>query len=175
MSLHIIIDGYNLIRQSKTLSAVDQLDLQLGREALLDRLSAYKRVKKHKITVVFDGSNAPSFSDERDLFKGLSIRFSRAGELADAVIKRMAARERERALIVSSDRDIIDAASAAGAATIGSHEFEERISLAIYAESNGFGTDEEDRAGWVPTTKKRGPSRRRSKRERRSRTKIQKL
>jgi len=57
MSFHIIIDGYNLIRQSCTLAAFDQKDLQLGREVLLDKLAAYKKIKHHKITVVFDAAN----------------------------------------------------------------------------------------------------------------------
>ena len=55
MSLHIIIDGYNLIRQSGQLSMLDMQDLQLGREALVDMLAAYKRFKAHRITVVCDG------------------------------------------------------------------------------------------------------------------------
>ncbi|MCD4762468.1 MAG: NYN domain-containing protein, partial [Desulfobacterales bacterium] len=48
MSLHIIIDGYNLIRQSTTLSDLDGQDIQLGREALLNMLVAYKKIKHHK-------------------------------------------------------------------------------------------------------------------------------
>ena len=56
MSIHIIIDGYNLIRQSTTLSALDQQDIMLGREALVDTLAAYRKIKHHRITVVFDGS-----------------------------------------------------------------------------------------------------------------------
>jgi len=40
MSIHIIIDGYNLIRQSTTLSILDQQDIMLGREALVDMLAA---------------------------------------------------------------------------------------------------------------------------------------
>ncbi|MBU4258375.1 MAG: NYN domain-containing protein, partial [Proteobacteria bacterium] len=49
MSLHIIIDGYNLIRQSNTLSNLDGQDIQLGREALLKMLAEYKKIKHHKI------------------------------------------------------------------------------------------------------------------------------
>jgi len=59
LSIHIIIDGYNLIRQSNSLSILDMQDIQLGREALVDMLAAYKKVKPHRITVVFDGTTAP--------------------------------------------------------------------------------------------------------------------
>ena len=34
MSVHILIDGYNLIRQSPTLSAMDHCSLEEGRELL---------------------------------------------------------------------------------------------------------------------------------------------
>jgi len=34
MPLHIIIDGYNVIRRSKQLSLLDLQDIQEGREAL---------------------------------------------------------------------------------------------------------------------------------------------
>jgi len=47
MAVHIIIDGYNLIRQSAELSRLDRRDLQHGREALLELLAAYKKIKRH--------------------------------------------------------------------------------------------------------------------------------
>jgi predicted RNA-binding protein with PIN domain len=71
MSIHIIIDGYNLIRQSNSLSDLDRQDIQLGREALLDMLAAYQRIKRHMITVVFDGTNAPPFSQHENRVKGI--------------------------------------------------------------------------------------------------------
>src|SRR4030042_998160 len=108
MSMHIIIDGYNLIRQSRFFSPLDNQDIQLGRDALIDTLAAYKKVKGHKITVVFDGARAPFFAGSRDQIKGIKIKFSGNGESADTVIKRMAAGEKEKALIVSSDLDVIN-------------------------------------------------------------------
>jgi predicted RNA-binding protein with PIN domain len=173
MSIHIIIDGYNLIRQSNTLSMIDRRDIQLGREALLDMLIAYRRIKGHMITVVFDGTNAPPFSQRKNRVRGITIKFSRSGEVADTVIKKMVSREKEKALVVSSDLDIVNFASAKGAATISSSEFEEKISQTLYMEIKGVESKEE--SGWIPTTKKKGPSKRLSRRRRRSRTKIRKL
>ena len=173
MSVHIIIDGYNLIRQSAFYGALDKQDLQTGREALLDTLAAYKRIKPHRITVVFDGANAPPHAVGKGNRRGIHIRFSHKGELADTVIKRMAREERERALVVSSDREVADYATAHGAAAIPADTFEQRIALVSVADS---GDDTlSDTAGWVPTTKKKGPKRRLSKRERKNRTKIDKL
>jgi hypothetical protein len=173
MTLHIIIDGYNLIRQSHRLSALDQRELQLGREALLDTLAAYRRSSPHKITVVFDGASAPDlfFSSERT--RGIEVTYSHQGETADTVIKRMAARKKEKALVVSSDRDIIDYVSARGAATISSPEFEHKITEALYDDTDLSGVENE--GGWTPTTRKKGPGRRAPKKERRNMKKIDKL
>ena len=173
MSVHIIIDGYNLIRQSPVLSELDRQDLQTARDALIESLAVYKRTKPHKITVVFDGVNAPVDASNRNRQRGIDIRFSRKGETADSVIKRMARRERERALVVSSDQEIVHFAAFQGAATISSPSFEERMAMAAAGQSGAVG--EEDLTGWVPSTRKKGPSRRLSKRQRRNRTKIDKL
>ncbi len=173
MSIHIIIDGYNLIRQSNTFSVIERQDIQLGREALLDTLAAYQKIKRHMITVVFDGTNAPAFSQHKNRVQGIKVKFSRSGEVADTVIKRMVNREKEKALVVSSDLDIVNFATAKGAATISSSEFEEKISQALYMEIKGVESKEE--SGWSPTTKKKGPSKRLSKRNRRNRSKIRKL
>ncbi|MBW2604557.1 MAG: NYN domain-containing protein [Deltaproteobacteria bacterium] len=173
MSIHIIIDGYNLIRQSNSFSDLDRRDIQLGREALLDTLASYQRIKRHMITVVFDGTNAPPFSQRENRVKGIKVRFSRSGETADSLIKRMASREREKALVVSSDLDIVNFAAAKGAATVSSSDFEEKIAMAVYMDTKGV--EREDEGGWFPTTKKKGPSKRLSKRKRRNRIKISKL
>jgi len=173
MSIHIIIDGYNLIRRSSSLSTLDQQDMQLGRATLLDTLETYKRIKRHKITVVFDGTNASPFALQKNQIKGIKVKFSRSGETADTVIKRMAVSEREKALVVSSDLDLVNFAASMGAATISSSAFEEKIAMAVYMDTKGI--EDEVQGGWIPTTKKKGPGRRLSKRKRRNRVKTQKL
>ena len=173
MSLHIIIDGYNLIRQSTRLSILDLQDIQLGRDTLVDMLAAYKRIKSHRITVVFDGTTAPLLSQQRDRRKGISIIFSHKGESADSVIKKMAHKERQAALVVSSDQDIVQSAEASGAATVGANEFEKRLTLSFDIDGLSFGRD--DYEGWRPTTKKKGPSRRLSRRQRKNKAKVRKL
>lgn len=173
MSIHIIIDGYNLIRQSSALSVLDCQDMQLGREALVDLLIKYKRLKHHKITVVFDGSNAIPYFQDRDYNNGIEIKFSYKGESADDVIKKMAYAQKEKALVVTSDRDVANSAASFGSAVIGSNEFEKKLEMAVYMDAPDV--DDEDEEGWTPTTKKKGPSRRLKKSKRQSRTKIKKL
>ena len=174
MAIHIIIDGYNLIRQSPEMAQVDRQDLQLGREALVDLLAAYKKLKPHAITVVFDGAGQPSLYGSRERVKGILIRYSQGGESADDLIRRMARREKSKALVVSSDREVMAAAESAGATVMDSVAFEHKIAMAGYLAVKGDGEVTESE-GWVPTTRKKGPRRRLPKRKRRAKARIDKL
>lgn len=174
MAIHIIIDGYNLIRQSPKLSELDRQDLQSGREALVDRLAAYKKIKPYKITVVFDGSSDSALYANRDRSKGIGLLFSQNGESADDVIRRMARREKEGALVVSSDREVMTAAEAAGAATMDSNAFEDKLVMAGYFSMKG-GEEPDEHSGWQPTTRKKGPSYRLPKRKRKAMARVEKL
>jgi predicted RNA-binding protein with PIN domain len=174
MSLHLVIDGYNLIRQSPALRSIESNSLEEGRDALIARLAGYKRFKTHSITVVFDGAQAHSLGPEKTREKGIDIIFSRHGELADNVIKRIVAKEGGRAVVVTSDRDVANHAVRYGAATIDSVDFEFKMRMAGDADSMSPDLNDEQ-SGWRPTTKKKGPARRRSKKQRRSRARTRKL
>jgi predicted RNA-binding protein with PIN domain len=173
MTVHIIIDGYNLIRQSPELGRLDRQDIASGREALVARLAAYRRLKPHRITVVFDGAQAPAFSTARDRVQGIQIIFSRAGELADAVIVRMARQEREQAVVVTSDAAVARAAESCGAAALTSPEFEARIAMAVALE--GADGPEEEGAARRISTRKKGAGKRLPKRMRQHQAKTAKL
>ncbi len=172
--MHIVIDGYNLIRQSRRLKRIDRYDLQAGREALVEAVAAYRKLKPFPVTIVFDGGDAEPGMPRRDQTKGIRLRFSKAGELADEVIKRIIGREKANALVVSSDREIIDFAIANGAATISSAEFDERLDMAHYMDSKGA-EEVAPASGWQATTKKTGPSRRLPKRKRKMNKALSKL
>ena len=173
MSVHIIIDGYNLIRRSPELSILDQRDIQMGRDVLIDMLTAYKKIKPHRITVVFDGQNAPLSSHKRDNQKGILIIFSNKGETADSLIKKIARKEKEKALVVSSDMDVVNSALGSGSSVISSSEFEEKLALARFADPKGY--DENEDKGWIPTTKKKGPRKRLPRQLRQNKRKTDKL
>jgi predicted RNA-binding protein with PIN domain len=172
MALHLIIDGYNLIRQSPELLVQESFDLRWGREALLEKLAAYRRLKKHPITVVFDGWEGGEFMGNRDRFQGMLIIYSRRGEKADEVIKRLADRERERGLIISSDREIMDHAERAGATVMSAEEFSFRLHCAL-ADDVSEETEEDEFNG--SGAKKRGPAHRASKKSRRQRRRVKKI
>jgi len=175
MSIHIVIDGYNLIRQSPTLSMIEHRSLEEGREALLRHLDSYRKVKHHPVTVVFDGADVDHGMENMLRWKGIHVLFSRLGESADAVIMRIVAREPERFVVVTSDREITRFASQHGATTMDSVEFENKM-LSV-THSNMYQADivEKVEEGWIPTTKKKGPSHRKSKRQRKSHSRIRKL
>ncbi|MFW6082042.1 MAG: NYN domain-containing protein [Desulfosalsimonas sp.] len=175
MGLHLIIDGYNLIRRSARLSRAEAQGLELGRQALIDKLAAYKRIKGHKITVVFDGAaNYDDFSKVTPE-KGIRVRFSRSGQTADSVIKKMAGQEKQRALVVTADRALADAVTSGGALTVEPEEFEERMEMAAFIQKKGEGAEEESPGPVIDPGQKKGPAKRLPKARRRRRQKVRKL
>ncbi len=127
----IIIDGYNLIRQSSKLRRYEQHSLQAGRQALVSRLSDYQQKKGHKITVIFDGWQGEEREEERDRYNNVDMIYSRYGEDADTVIKRLAAGSEEETVVVSSDREIASFAASMGKTALSSVEFESVMNRAI--------------------------------------------
>ncbi|MEW6388483.1 MAG: NYN domain-containing protein [Thermodesulfobacteriota bacterium] len=172
MALHLIIDGYNLIRQSPWLSRIEAGDLQAGREALLTRLAAYRRTRPQlKVTVVFDGWLAGERQEGRDLYQGIVVIFSRRGEKADEVIKRLLAQESKGTVVVSSDREIRDFADGRGATWVTAGQFE---SLYLYQAGGDADTTGPEPASSTGSAKK-GPARRPSKRQRQRQQRLRKL
>jgi predicted RNA-binding protein with PIN domain len=139
----LIVDGYNLIRQWPELAMLDRADLEEGRGALLQELAAYRRAKRHEITVVFDGRERGGSAEAPSRVAGVTVRYSREGETADEVIGRLAAEGRERAVVVSSDRAVMGEARRHGAACLSSAEFLNRLEASRLAAVKG-GEDETD-------------------------------
>lgn len=174
--MYIIVDGYNLIRQSDNLRRFERQSLEAGRNALINQLSLYKRKRGHKITVVFDGWESGGANEERDRQGGIDIIYSRRGEKADDVIKRIAGNSSGEIMVVSSDREIVSFVTRRSKTAISSPEFEiiMRKAAAQSADvdmSRKIDDDEDSdqRAG------KKGPARRLPKAVRRLQTKITKL
>lgn len=175
MPLHVIIDGYNFIRQSEGLRALERQALEFGREALVEQLVAYRQAKRHKITLVFDGSQKHFFPDASTSWKGVGIKFSRHGETADALIKKMALREKEKAVVVSNDRDIGRFAEAQGATVLASGKFEEKLRMAEMTGQEMPASEREPARYRGKHTKKKGPAKKLPKKARRAQKKTGKL
>jgi len=175
---HILIDGYNLIRRSKTLSQIDALDLQKGREALVQKLAAYKKLKGHRITVVFDAAQTDNINIGQEKISGIHLLYSMQGQSADAVIIDLCHQLRDKVIVVSSDREIQHAAKQAGAALMEAHEFEQKMDEAAFYDYKGIDEKNEEpprpiHKRWL--TKKKGPAKRLPKEKRRAAKKLDKI
>lgn len=179
--MHILIDGYNLIRQSGVFRRYDRTSLEAGRNALTHSLAAYKKQTGHRVTVVFDAREGGFLTEERDRYGGIGVLYSRKGETADDLIKRMIEGRKEEFVVVTSDRAIADFASRRGVAAIASPVFESRLQQAQTGRNGDqrFEKDEPDEKerddGWAAGIRKKGPSRRPSKKQRTARSIINKL
>ncbi len=165
----IIVDGYNVIRQWPELAMLDRADLQSGREALLIELQSYRRAKRHKITVVFDGREQGGFTERTESVRGIGVRYSRRGETADSVIARLVAEGGDGTVVVSSDREVADAARRQGVAWLSGAEFLTRIEASRLESLKGG--DEEER----PAKTGKGVARRLPKAERRRERRLRGL
>ncbi len=112
----IIIDGYNLI-------GIYHKDLEKQRNQLIETLIEYHKKKGHEITVVFDGWKTGGAQENHSVIGGIRVIFSRLGEKADSVIRRIISADRCGWIVVTSDRDIATHAWASDAVPISSVDF----------------------------------------------------
>lgn len=174
--MHIIVDGYNLIRQSDTLRGCERISLEAGRQALLRSLDGYRKLRGHRITVVFDGWVGGSPREERDRAGGMDIIYSRLGEKADEVIKRLLQRGSEEIMVVTSDREIASFAARRGKSSIASAAFASLLDgVAAGPVSDDPPEGEEEDEDRRAAAKKKGPARRLSKQKRVALARIKKL
>jgi len=157
MTLHLIIDGYNLLAQISRIGGETSLRSEMARESFLRDLSAYRQRKSHVITVVFDGWQQGWGTERREHRLGLEVIFSRRGEKADQVIQRLAAEFGSDCAVVSSDREIVDFAREQGAFVMKAQEFVEKLREG--SNSPGVSTHKELDTG-EDLRPKRGPEKR---------------
>ncbi len=169
----ILIDGYNLIRQSPTLGASFEADPETARQELIELLALYQRKRRHVVTVVFDGAGSIHLAAESSRQAGVKVVFSAQGQTADEVIARRAREWGEGAVVVTSDRELARSCQRAGAEVMSSPEFEAHLYQAL--TETGQPTEEEAAPRSRQTTKKKGPSRRAKKRDRRRERHLEKL
>ena len=171
MEINVVIDGYTLTGVM-TMPDHTAKDLEGTREELIKRLQAYKRIKGHRITVIFDGKKSGSFYRARMNQGGIEIIFSKEGEEADQILREMAKKERHSMILVTSDRAVASYAEAQGTVTMPSDEFDSVLSMAMYHDMKGA---EEDGEIEAIQTKKSGNPRKPSKQERKRLQRIKKL
>ena len=169
--MHLIIDGYNLLHVSRSLIHLNAIQLQWERDRLIDQLSAYQKLKPCEITVIFDGWQGGWKTEKRERKKGIELIYSKLGEKADEVIKRLVKGEGSGTIVITSDRDVSRFAERMEVAVIPSEQFQEKLEVSADKFEEIFEEGEEEGKG----LKKKGPSRRLSKREKRARAASKKL
>jgi len=121
MSLHYILDGYNIIKQSDVLS---NRKLETERDALTTLLTAQRPQgsSNNKVTVVYDGV-AGHYADNRQS-GGIKTIFSQNGS-ADDKIKDIVdhAQRKNDIVVVSDDRSLRYYVRALGAQVLGVKAF----------------------------------------------------
>lgn len=175
MPFRIIIDGYNLIRQSASLRSFDSLDVAKGREKLIEKLARYRRLKRHPILVVFDGWQEGPFTEQRTKEQGIDIVYSKRGEKADEVIKRLVSNCKEGLMVVTSDREIANFCNTRSCEVIASHLFDEKMEFSFFAGMKGMEESDDEKPLTRLSTKKKGPAKKLPKSRRKLLRRMKKL
>lgn len=173
---HLVIDGYNLIRQIPALARHESISLEKGRTHLIHLLAAYRKFKRHKISLVFDGAlNLSEFAAGYSE-AGITIYFSPQGKTADQVIMDIINRDPQQVMVVSSDRELIRFAESKRCDWVSALEFYDKIRLAQMMDGNFKDEpNNEPRAHKRWATQKKGPSKRAPKKERRKNARMKNL
>jgi len=149
---------------------LSSIELQRERDQLIHQLSAYRQLKPCEITIVFDGWQGGWNTEKREWKRGIELIFSKLGEKADEVIKRLVKEKGSGAIVITSDSEISKYAERMLAAVIPSDQFREKMDRAALRIEKGFEEEEVEKG-----VKRKGPPKRLSKKEKRLRATLKKL
>lgn len=136
MTMHVIIDGYNLLGVRGWGAKSTASDGARFREGLIQDLSRYRHRKGHPQTVVFDAWRDPT-GEHQEHRSGVQVIYTKFGERADQVIQRMARQYGRDCVVVSSDLEIVSTAKAHGALTISAQEFHGKLQAVMTVGKSG--------------------------------------
>jgi predicted RNA-binding protein with PIN domain/uncharacterized coiled-coil protein SlyX len=113
--VHVVVDGYNV-----TKTGYGELSLAEQRNRLTQALAVLAARTGAEVTCVYDGANRPPAMPPTP--RGVRVLFSLPGQSADELIRRLVAAEpRGRpVVVVSTDREVADAARRSGAYPVAS-------------------------------------------------------
>jgi uncharacterized protein len=118
MRRQTIVDGYNVIRADPGLLQLERRSLELARETLANRLNNDPRLQKDDVTLVFDGGKGGRTFEMAEQRGRLRVIYSRFGETADDVIKRLVAGAGGDVRVISNDNDLRSHAGAHGGTAV---------------------------------------------------------
>ena len=164
---YILIDGYNLI-------GIAHGNLENARKDLIDRLQKYSLIKNHDITLVFDGWKSGHKDQTRNKAAHVTVIYSRLGETADVVIRKMLTPDSKPWIVISSDREIYDYAARKDFAAVNSDEFEDKLFRALHENIESIPDMQEEDEYDAPARFKGNP-RKLSKRDKKKQQALKKL
>lgn len=121
--MHVIVDGYNVLGLRGQVGP----DSEQARDQLVHDLMLYRQRKGHAVTVVFDGWRQGLASEHHEHRAGIEVIYSRRGEQADQVIRRLIEEYGSSCAVVTSDQEIQRSARTYQAAVLTASEFERRL------------------------------------------------
>jgi predicted RNA-binding protein with PIN domain len=121
---NILIDGYNLI-------GIAHRDFEKARQDVILQLDRYAGLKRHSITVVFDGWKNGQAAETKMRRGDVTVIYSSLGEKADDVIKNMLSSATKSWIVVSSDREVYDFARKKYLVALKADEFAVKLATAL--------------------------------------------
>ncbi|MEV6694046.1 NYN domain-containing protein [Micromonospora sp. NPDC051196] len=120
---HLVVDGYNVTKRG-----FGEMSLEQQRKRLITGLGGIAAQTGDEITVVFDG--AERMHGLPPTPRGVRVLFSRKGETADELIRRLVRAEPpgRPVVVVSSDREVADGVRRHGAYPLGADSLLRRLS-----------------------------------------------
>ncbi|HEX5541497.1 MAG TPA: NYN domain-containing protein [Micromonospora sp.] len=119
---HLVIDGYNVTKRG-----FGELSLEQQRKRLVTGLAGLAAQTGDEVTVVFDGAERMAGLPPQP--RGVRVLFSRKGETADELIRRLVRAEPagRPVVVVSSDREVADGVRRHGAYPMGADSLLRRL------------------------------------------------
>lgn len=115
---YLIVDGHSVIFAWPELRRLHARRTALARDELVKALTEYQDASGVRVVAVFDGKGVSA--NEQSAPGGIQIFYSAAGQTADAIIERLAAKYAEQHELTVATSDLLEAqtVSAFGAVAI---------------------------------------------------------
>jgi len=122
---HLMVDGYNVTKKG-----FGEISLEQQRSRLVNGLGGLAAQTRAEVTVVFDGAERVHGLPPAP--RGVRVLFSRKGETADELIRRLVRAEPagRPVVVISSDKEVVDGVRRHGAYPLSSDSLLRRLSRA---------------------------------------------
>jgi len=131
--VRILVDGYSLLHNWPELAEGRPRHSEAARDALVELLTHYQDACGTPVTVFFDGRGSRKTKPKNTADKPVEVLFSNAGQTADDLIERAAARFQPygEVLVVTDDMAERDTVSAFGSSVASCDNFIRSIQNAL--------------------------------------------